>query len=98
MKLSSSGHRPATCPVWCGVRHGQHVGEDDDVHVSGALLVKQTVLRLCTTIDPVAGAVDGPYILVDSQEFSLREAKVLIDALTQLVEEALPVVPTRARV
>ena len=87
MKPSTKVSRPATCPAWCGVHHGQHVGEDDNVHVSGALLVKQTVLRLCTTIDPVVGTADGPYVLVDSREFSLYEANVLIDALTQLVEE-----------
>ena len=87
MKPSSSTSRPATCPAWCGVRHGQHVGEDDNVHVSVALLVKQSVLRLCATIDPVAGTVDGPYVLIDSREFSLSEVNLLLDALTDLVEE-----------
>lgn len=97
MTLSSSDRRSATCPAWCGVRHGEHVGEDDNVHVSGVLWVKQTVLRLCATIDPVAGTVDGPYVLVDSREFSLYETNVLIDALTQLVEEGTTGGTYRAR-
>lgn len=97
MKLNLSPQRPATCPAWCCVRHGQHAGEDDNVHVSGALLVKQTVLRLCTTIDPAEGTIDGPYVLVDSREFSLYEANVLIDALTQLVEEGTTGRTHRAR-
>ena len=87
MTLSSPPAAQPPCPAWCGVRHGQHVDEDDNVHVSGALWVKKTVLRLCATIDPASGTFDGPYVLVNSQEFSLYETNVLIDALTQLVEE-----------
>jgi hypothetical protein len=47
--------RPATCPGWCVLRHGAHAGEDDHVHVGGALLVRNDVLRLVATIDPETG-------------------------------------------
>lgn len=78
--------RPSTCPSWCIVRHGTVEGEDDHVHVGGALLVRRTVLRLAATIDPQSGVVDGPHVLAGSEEYSLHEADALIDALTQLVE------------
>lgn len=78
--------RPSTCPSWCVVRHGTVAGEDDQVHVGSALLVRRTVLRLAATIDPHTGVVDGPHVLAGSEEYSLHEADALIDALTQLVE------------
>jgi hypothetical protein len=83
--LSDRG-RPPTCPTWCIVRHGAVEGEDDHVHVSSALLVRRTVLRLAATIDPHTGVVDGPHVLAGPEEYSLHEADALIDALTQLVE------------
>ncbi len=79
--------RTASCPAWCARRHGERPGEDDSVHVSGQLLVRRTVLRLCTTIDPGTGTQDGPYVLVGADEYTLHEADVLIAALTQLVDE-----------
>ena len=79
--------RPPGCPEWCVLRHGRS-GEDDTVHVSCALLVRRTVLRLCTTIDPGTQAQDGPYVLVGDEEYTLHEAEVLIAALTQLADEA----------
>lgn len=79
--------RPEACPPWCVVRHGAAAGEEDAVHIGGALLVRRTVLRLCTTIDPDAGVEDGPYVLVGSAEYTLHEAESLLAALTQLVDE-----------
>ncbi|MEJ7774998.1 MAG: hypothetical protein WKF72_09345 [Nocardioidaceae bacterium] len=93
MRRGSYAGRPATCPSWCAIRHGVVKGEDNNVHVSGALLVRRTVLRLCATIDPETGAVDGPHVLVGSEEYSLHEADALIDALTQLVDEGAEVTP-----
>ena len=80
--------RPATCPPWCTVRHGVRTGEDDDLHLGGALLVKQTVVRLCARIDSRTGAIDGPRLMLGSDEYTPYEAEVLIGALTQLVEHA----------
>lgn len=79
--------RPASCPAWCVVRHGVRPGVEDLVHIGGALLVRRTVLRLCTTIDPEAGAEDGPYVLVGREELTLHEAEALLAAVTQLVDE-----------
>jgi hypothetical protein len=81
--------RPETCPAWCVVRHGAGgtADEEDVVHIGGALLVRRTVLRLCTTIDPEEGTEDGPYVLVGSAEFTLHEAETLLASLTQLVDE-----------
>ena len=79
-------NRPPTCPPWCIVRHGVVQGEDDHLHVGGALLVQRTVLRLAVSIDPHTGAAEGPHVLAGSEEYSLHEAEALIDALTQLVE------------
>ena len=93
MSVAPSPGRPATCPAWCALGHGGHPGEDDTVHVSGALMVRRTVLRLCMTHDPSTGEREGPYVLVGAEEFSLHEADALIDALTQLVDRGGEVSP-----
>lgn len=81
--------RPPSCPEWCVQRHGIRQGEDDQVHVSGVLLVRGTSVRLCATIDPTTQAADGPYVLIGSEEYTLHEADALIDALTHLVDEGM---------
>lgn len=88
-----SPRRPSTCPSWCALDHGRHAGEDDIVHVSGALMVRRTVLRLCMTHDPATDTREGPYVLLGAEEFSLHEADALIDALTQLVDLGAEVSP-----
>lgn len=93
MGMAPSPARPATCPSWCAFSHGLQTGEDDTVHVSGALMVRRTVLRLCMTLDPSTGRQEGPYVLVGAEEFSLHEADALIDALTQLVDRGAEVSP-----
>ena len=50
-------------------------------------MVRRTLLRLCTTTDALAGAQDGPFVLVGAERFSLHEAEALLAALTQLVDE-----------
>jgi hypothetical protein len=62
-------------------------GDPELVHIGGALLVRQTLLRLCVNGDPVAAAQDGPLVLVGADEFTLHEAEALLAALTQLVDE-----------
>ena len=88
-----------SCPAWCAVRHGLPA-EDPLVHIGGALLVRQTVLRLCTTTDAAAGTEDGPYVLVGDAEYTLHEAEALLAALAQLVDQGslsvLPKQPDRA--
>lgn len=87
MPSRSSDRRPESCPAWCANRHGLHLGEDDLVHVSAALSVRGTVLRLCSTGDPGMAAGAAPYVLMGTEEYTLFEADALIDALTQLVDE-----------
>lgn len=83
------GTTEASCPTWCARRHGAKSGPgDDQVHVSGALQVRRTLLRLVSTVEVVAGVQDGPYVVVGQEEYTLHEAEVLIAALTQLVDEA----------
>ena len=79
-------HSP--CPAWCVVRHGAGSSEEDAVHVGGALLVRRTVLRLCTTIDAESGSQDGPFVLLGDEELTVHEAESLAAALTQLVDQA----------
>ena len=86
MAPRSSRVSDASCPEWCTVRHAVRP-EGDLVHIGGALLVRQTVLRLCTTIDSAAMTQDGPYVLVGDAKFTLHEAEVLLAALTQLVDQ-----------
>ena len=78
---------PDSCPDWCVIRHGVARGTEAQVHIGGALLVRRTVLRLCTTVDGSAGTEDGPFVLLGSSEFTLHEAEALIAALTQLVDQ-----------
>lgn len=89
--------RPGTCPSWCTLSHGHHPGEDDTVHVSGALMVRRTVLQLCMTRDPSTGDHEGPYVLLGGEEYALHEADALIDALTQLVDRATDLGPGVSR-
>ena len=76
------------CPRWCVRRHAALGAEDNRVHVSGALQVRRTIVRMVTTVGSDLGTEDGPYVLVGDQEYTLHEAEVLIAALTQLVDEA----------
>ena len=84
----SSPERPATCPPWCVLGHGVHLGEEDQVHVSDQLCVRSSLIRLCVTVDPATGAEDGPYVLVGAQEYTLAEADAVVEALTSLIARA----------
>lgn len=79
---------PPTCPPWCTLGHGVHLGEEDLVHISRQLCVRNTLVRVCTTVDPDTGEQDGPYVLVGAQEFSLEEVDALVEALTSLADQA----------
>lgn len=77
------------CPHWCAVHDKGHELHRDglDVHVSGSLVVKGTVLRLASPLEPAAGTANSPFVYVGDEEYTLHEAEVLIDALTRLVDE-----------
>jgi hypothetical protein len=68
--------------------HGIHLGEEDQVHISRQLCVRTMLMRLCATIDPDTAEMDGPYVLMGTQEFDLGEVDALIAALTQLAQDA----------
>jgi hypothetical protein len=76
--------RPSSCAPWCELGHGTHVGEEDHVHVGGQLCVHNTMIRLCSSVDPGTGAVDGPYVLMGADEFTLGEVDALVAALRLL--------------
>ena len=81
--------REPGCPTWCVVRHGAKGGEEDLVHVSAVLRVRGLPVRLCATIGSASvdgPSLDGPYVLIGSDEYTLYEADALIGALTQLVD------------
>ncbi|HEX5769594.1 MAG TPA: hypothetical protein VFY11_01430, partial [Nocardioidaceae bacterium] len=69
-------------------------GEDDHVHIGGQLCVRNTLMRLCSTIDPATGEQDGPYVLMGTQEFTIDEVGELIAALTALAARAEPRIPS----
>jgi hypothetical protein len=86
-------HRPGTCPPWCELGHGATVGEEDQVHVGGQLCVRNTLIRLCASVDPVSGTYDGPYVIVGSHEYTLAEVDALVAALTSLAAQAREATP-----
>lgn len=87
MTMSDSGELLARhTPAWCVLRHRDHTGEEDHVHVSDSSFVRYTMVRLCMTVDPVTRVQDGPYILLGSDEFSLEDTAHLIEALTSLLD------------
>jgi len=85
---NEQGGRPATCPPWCVMTHGVHLGEEDQVHVSGQFCIRNTLIRLCSTIDPVSREQDGPYVLLGHHEYSLDEAGDLVDVLLSFISQA----------
>lgn len=85
--------RPTTCPSWCVLHCRAGDDEEGDLHVGGALMVRQRVLRLRATTDSRTGAVRGPVVLWGDEEYTLHQAEALIDALTQLVDRGRGSVP-----
>ena len=77
-----------SCPSWCTTRHGQLVGDDDEVHVGPPVQIRGTVLRLCLGFDPMTGGAQGPYVLVGPAEYTLHEAEQLTRALAMLIDTA----------
>ena len=85
--------RPGTCPPWCELCHGIHLGEDDHVHIGSQLCVRNTLVRLCATVDPVTGHQDGPYLLMGTQELTLSEVDDLVGILVRLSDQARAATP-----
>lgn len=85
-----------TCPPWCVAEHGVFSGEDDHLHSGAGLpLAHGVTAQLCTTVDPDTGIVDGPYVVVGAEEWTLERARSVGQALIALAEQAAGV-PTPA--
>jgi hypothetical protein len=89
---TSSESLAMRCPSWCVLRHGRYQGEEDLVHVSEARFVRNTMVRICMTMDHETGRRDGPFVLLGTDEYSLDEAAALVDVLRDLL--SLGRVPT----
>ena len=76
--------RPTTCPPWCAVEHGIHGGEEDTVHISHELCVRNVLMWLCSSIDPATGERDGPYVLMGDEEYTMDQVDDFLDALAGL--------------
>jgi len=83
--------RSATCPAWCVIEHGELDGEEDHLHTGASLrLAHGVTAHLCATVDPDTGDTDGPYILVDSEEWTLEQARRIGQALIALADTGAP--------
>lgn len=70
--------RRSDCPFWCVTNHDVARGEDDWVHEGAPLVVEDGVAaRLCVSVDPGSGHVDGPYVIVGSRELTVEQAEEL---------------------
>jgi hypothetical protein len=80
---------PATCPAWCTTEHGVFAGGDDRLHTGAPLYLTQEVTaRLCASVDPDTGATDGPYVIVDADEWTLDHTRSVGRALIALAATA----------
>lgn len=85
------------CPPWCVTHHAVAHGEDDWVHVGEPLVLSAGVFALlCMSVEPESGAVNGPYVVIGSSEFSLKEAESLGASLTALARLGGCVTPPEA--
>lgn len=82
---------PATCPAWCTTEHGVFADDADWLHTGAPLyLTKEVTARLCISVDPETGDTDGPYVIVDADEWTLGHTRSVGDALIALVTTADP--------
>jgi hypothetical protein len=80
--------RHETCPTWCVTQHGELEGEEDHLHMGANLRLTYAVTaQLCATIDLNSGTADGPYVLVDSEEWTLEQARSVGHALIALADQ-----------
>ncbi len=86
--------RAAACPSWCVSNHGDHQGEEDWVHVSDSLSLADDVdAHACMSVDPVTGAVDGPYVNIGWRQYTPREAETLARSLLDMARRVGGVSP-----
>ena len=89
--MNASPERGSDCPSWCVERHGLVRGEDDWVHTGMVTTVPPGIAaRLCVSVDPDTGEVDGPLVLLGGEEVSLDDARVLGQALIDMADATAP--------
>ncbi len=85
---------PTGCPVWCTAEHGLYAGEDDQLHTGAPLFLTDMVTALlCATVDPSTGVTDGPYLLVDGEEWTPDHARSVGRALIALADASAQPTP-----
>jgi hypothetical protein len=66
-------------------RHSPDLGEENWLHLGEAVVLDDGIVaRLCISIDPDSGIQDGPYVLIGTTEYTLREAEALGASLVAL--------------
>jgi hypothetical protein len=92
--MDDPGGQPGTgssCPRWCVTQHGVQLGEEDWIHTSAPVPVAEgLVARMCTSVDPGTGAVDGPFVLIGTSEYTVAEARELGRSLLSLATTGDP--------
>src|SRR3712207_4401503 len=89
---SDAGPKATTrpvCPAWCVTRHNRLSGEDDWLHMGEPVeLTARIIARVCMTVEPETGAVDGPYVLIGHAEFTLDQAAALAGTVLDMAVAA----------
>ena len=74
------------CPSWCVTAHNAALGEEDWLHSSEPVPLRDGVrARLAMSIDPDTCDVDGPYVLIGDTELTVAEAHTFATSLLALI-------------
>jgi hypothetical protein len=92
MTSERRSEREGACPPWCKIDHSSFHDEGAYVHIGAdKRLADGITVRLVASDDPVTGALDGPFMLVDAPrlaldpyELDLDEARTIGEALIDL--------------
>ncbi len=84
----------AACPSWCVNSHGDHGGEEDWVHTGDLLNLADGVdAHGCMSVDPVTGAVDGPFVIIGWRQYTPEQAEALARSLLDMARRVGAVNP-----
>lgn len=88
MSTFDHSYRPSlaapTCPPWCTSPHNT-LGEENWLHVGEPLLLTDGVrAQLCTSIDPLTGTQDGPYVIIGDTNYTPAQAQLIAARLVAL--------------
>lgn len=89
--MTAPHQRPGTaddCPAWCVEEHGPQDAHDVRLHIGEPVYLSGGVTaRLCMSVTPDGRVVDGPFVLVGDEEYTLDEAATLGTALLAMAGE-----------